>query len=578
MGEEKREGYRVSLRDRSRNGTIVDGVHLTQATTLLEHGSVIEILTGGTRRLAFIFHDHMLERRAVAAALADPGGPFEKYYERRVLGHGAFAYVVLGVEKTTGEQVAIKVIDKKKFAKATSSRQIMDEVNLMRQIDHPNCISIRDVFNTDKNLYIVLELMRGGDLCDHIIEQGKLSEERARPLFLQMCSAVAYLHENGIVHRDLKPENILLSNEKATQIKITDFGVSRCVEESSVMQTLCGTPQFLAPEVLSNHRKASGAGYGKEVDAWSLGAMLYVMLSARNVFDGDSPQAIMAKIRAGVLRYPDNLFGDKSAAVMDLLRRLLTVDPSKRITIQACINHPWITGEPFLPPPTDGTGDDAQPSATVVFDQASEPQSDDTVGDASDAEMEDATTKSVADKRGLVELLRDEPLPPPDSSAARPASPKRARVSPALSAADGTLPKTASLGQSAGPSASTASSLDVPVEADEKTRATTPRLKRKSAPSPGSLRERTDDFDERTRTEMRPTRGRRVAGGGSDSDDSSSERPTRVCKYGRGCYRKAAAHFKQFAHPWWDDKPGISVRKASTEYDVDDDKDGDYVE
>jgi serine/threonine protein kinase len=161
-----------------------------------------------------------------------------------VLGTGNFAVVKFGVERATGKRVAIKIIDKRRFMAQAASRKdkILDEVNILKELDHPNIIRIFDVFDTEKTLYIVLELVTGGDLLEFIMEVRAIPEERARSLFLQMASALAYLHSKGIAHRDLKPENLLLLDKKHDRIKVTDFGLSKVLDEGSYTKTICGTP------------------------------------------------------------------------------------------------------------------------------------------------------------------------------------------------------------------------------------------------------------------------------------------------------------------------------------------------
>lgn len=179
----------------------------------------------------------------------------------------------LCVHRETAQKYALKIIDKKKYAMNSSSRKnaLMDEVNILTKVSHPNIIGIKEVFDTDKSLYIVLELyvhgvilfccvvvvdhkknsVTGGELYDRITSLGRFTEDRARMVFRQIAEAVAYLHSQDIAHRDLKPENILMKSPDSDQVKISDFGLSRIIGEGSFAKTMCGTPQYLAPEILT---------------------------------------------------------------------------------------------------------------------------------------------------------------------------------------------------------------------------------------------------------------------------------------------------------------------------------------
>merc|ERR1712130_778403 len=180
------------------------------------------------------------------------------------------------------------------------------------------------------------ELVSGGELFDLIIQKGMFEEDEARPLFKQMLDVLVYLHGKGIAHRDLKFENILLKDKKYDTIKISDFGLSRIIKEGSFMQTICGTPEYLAPEVLAE----SKTGYSIAVDMWSMGVILYTMVCGQRPFEATGGLSVFQVVKKGIYEWPDDI--QPTPEVKDLVNRLLTVDPEKRITALEATQHPWI--------------------------------------------------------------------------------------------------------------------------------------------------------------------------------------------------------------------------------------------
>eukprot|EP01133_Synstelium_polycarpum_P016778 gene16778-19951_t len=254
----------VFLEDTSTNGTFVNNELIGKGSKILiNNGCEISIIPKkGTERISYIYQDCVEERNEI-----EQGGPQPFYDLREVIGSGNFATVRMAVHKETGLKYALKVIDKKKMS-MTSKRKdaLMDEVNVLTKVKHTNIISIKEVFETNKTLYLVLELVTGGELFDRIIAEKKFTEPVCRYILRQICNAVLYLHQQGIAHRDLKPENILLESPDSFVIKISDFGLSRVLDEGTNMKTMCGTPQYVAPEILT---KGEREGYGKSVDLWN---------------------------------------------------------------------------------------------------------------------------------------------------------------------------------------------------------------------------------------------------------------------------------------------------------------------
>jgi len=263
-----------------------------------------------------------------------------KFYDiKDKLGTGSFATVKRATRKADGKQFAIKVIKKAKLNEA-ELEVVHDEVEIMHKIQHKHCVKLYEIFETSKRIYMVMELLTGGELFERIIKKGSYSEREASDLMRDLGSAMEYLHSIGIVHRDLKPENLIyLTQDEDSLIKITDFGLAkvRSKDTPATMTTACGTPGYVAPEVLKNEP------YGKEVDMWSLGVILYILLCGFPPFYHEKTAALYKQIKKGQFSFPDPYWTDISSGAKDLVNGLLTVDPQKRLTAKDLLKHPWIT-------------------------------------------------------------------------------------------------------------------------------------------------------------------------------------------------------------------------------------------
>jgi len=263
----------------------------------------------------------------------------KKYYDlKETIGSGSFATVKLGIHKKTGERFAVKVIDKS--AIKDSEDTLRNEIDILKSIEHPNIIALKEIFDSKSKLYLVMELVSGGELFDRIVEKGSYTEKDASILIKKVVDAVSYLHGKGIVHRDLKPENLLYNDADGREIKIADFGLAKIAGDSSpMMSTTCGTPGYVAPEVLKNE------GYDKSVDLWSVGVILYILLCGFPPFYEESTPALFEQIMKGHFDFPDPYWTNISASAKDLVRNLICVDVKKRYIAEQCLVHPWITGE-----------------------------------------------------------------------------------------------------------------------------------------------------------------------------------------------------------------------------------------
>ncbi|CAN6463262.1 unnamed protein product [Victoria cruziana] len=257
---------------------------------------------------------------------------FGKYELGRLLGHGAFAKVYHAREMNSGKSVAIKVMNKSKIVSGGFVSHIKREISIMRRLRHPNIVRPFEVLASKTKIYFVMELVKGGPLFDKLA-MGRLKEDVARRYFQQLISAVRVCHSRGVFHRDLKPENLLL--DEADNIKVSDFGlsaVSEQVRHDGLFHTLCGTPAYVAPEVLANK------GYdARKVDIWSCGVILFVMVAGYLPFNDRNLMNMYRKIYKGEFSCPRWM----SSELRWLVHRLLETDTERRITIDEIIRDPW---------------------------------------------------------------------------------------------------------------------------------------------------------------------------------------------------------------------------------------------
>ena len=261
----------------------------------------------------------------------------QDYEVRDLLGEGTAGSVRRAIHRQTGEARAVKVIriQKRPFSTALPGAlaDVQAEAKILQGLSHPYIVKLDDFYVADSAVYLVMELLAGGDLFDRIVQKGRYTETESRHVMRRVLAAIHYLHEmQNVVHRDLKPENILLvARNNDVQVKLTDFGLAKTVNDEGC-KTFCGTPQYFAPEVLRRQHTVKGRGrYGKPADMWSLGVILYVLLSGTQPFeDGQT------------LDFPDEFWSDVSQSAMDLVRLLLQPEPANRWTVLQACEHEWI--------------------------------------------------------------------------------------------------------------------------------------------------------------------------------------------------------------------------------------------
>jgi calcium-dependent protein kinase len=239
------------------------------------------------------------------------------------------------VHRESSAQRAVKVL-RKSHMDEDEKRMLFNEINILKEIDHPNIVKMYEFFEDEKRYYLVTEICKGGELFDEILQRGKFSERDGAVLMKQVLSCINYCHQNNIVHRDLKPENILLEqNKEFDAIKIIDFGTPLVYDPNKNLDEKLGTPYYIAPEVLNKN-------YNSKCDIWSCGVISYILLSGMPPFNGQSDQEIMKKVRAGSFSFDDKVWNNISDNCKDFITKLLTYKQEERPTAAEALQHPWI--------------------------------------------------------------------------------------------------------------------------------------------------------------------------------------------------------------------------------------------
>jgi serine/threonine protein kinase/endonuclease/exonuclease/phosphatase family metal-dependent hydrolase len=270
---------------------------------------------------------------------------FKKYELGKVLGTGAFSEVKLAINKQTKEKFAVKIIDK---SKCKGNENMIDtEISILSKVHHENIVRLYDLYQIDNKIYLIMELVTGGELFDDIVRRGKYTESDAAKIVQKILLAIDYLHGMGIAHRDLKPENLLLSDKsKNGKVMISDFGLSKIFNDEEVMKTACGTPGYVAPEVLKRQ------GYGKEVDLWSIGVITYILLCGYPPFYDQNNVELYKQILACRYEFEKPWWDNISEDAKGFIRKLLVLDPAKRYTAKQAVMHPFIVLNCGPPPNT----------------------------------------------------------------------------------------------------------------------------------------------------------------------------------------------------------------------------------
>ncbi|CAF2741843.1 unnamed protein product [Rotaria sp. Silwood2] len=253
------------------------------------------------------------------------------YILQKTLGKGQTGLVKLGVHYVTGEKVAIKIVNREALSESVLLK-VEREIAIMKLIEHPHVLRLYDVYESRKYLYLILEHVAGGELFDYLVRKSRLTPKEARKFFRQIISALDFCHCHMVCHRDLKPENLLLDDKM--NIRVADFGMASLQVEGGFLETSCGSPHYACPEVIKGEKYD-----GRKADVWSCGVILYALLVGALPFDDDNLRQLLEKVKKGIFHIPHFVPAD----CQQLLRGMVEVDPSKRLTLEDVSRHPWVT-------------------------------------------------------------------------------------------------------------------------------------------------------------------------------------------------------------------------------------------
>ncbi|XP_038561441.1 serine/threonine-protein kinase BRSK2 isoform X2 [Micropterus salmoides] len=261
------------------------------------------------------------------------------YRLEKTLGKGQTGLVKLGVHCVTCQKVAIKIVNREKLSESVLMK-VEREIAILKLIEHPHVLKLHDVYENKKYLYLVLEHVSGGELFDYLVKKGRLTPKEARKFFRQIMSALDFCHSHSICHRDLKPENLLL--DEKNNIRIADFGMASLQVGDSLLETSCGSPHYACPEVIRGEKYD-----GRKADVWSCGVILFALLVGALPFDDDNLRNLLEKVKLGVFHMPHFIPPD----CQNLLRGMIEVDASKRLTLELIQKHTWYIGGKNEPEP-----------------------------------------------------------------------------------------------------------------------------------------------------------------------------------------------------------------------------------
>lgn len=375
----------LNIVDKSRNGTFINGSRLVKKDKILKNGDRLVLGKSCSFLFKYIFEDDernvsieqpksdsVFEKPKVGFSNSQstlrrltrprPQSVFDNYVVGKELGVGHYATVKEGINKKTEQIVAIKIFHPQLNDDQKKNKQFKEETDILMRVKHSNIVKLLDsyvetVSKSQIQKYLVLEKIDDGELFDRILRKTSLRQDETKALFKQILTGLQYLHGMNIIHRDIKPENILLNITKRSdpkelqkgpwdadeidiQVKIADFGLAKFTGEMQFTNTLCGTPSYVAPEVL---RKTD---YSSKVDMWSAGVLLYVCLCGFPPFsDTLGPPSLKEQIAQGIFAFYSPYWDEIDDSVLHLISHLLVVNPTNRYTVEDTIRHPWFDSD-----------------------------------------------------------------------------------------------------------------------------------------------------------------------------------------------------------------------------------------
>ncbi|XP_036717104.1 serine/threonine-protein kinase BRSK2 isoform X1 [Balaenoptera musculus] len=261
------------------------------------------------------------------------------YRLEKTLGKGQTGLVKLGIHCVTCQKVAVKIVNREKLSESVLMK-VEREIAILKLIEHPHVLKLHDVYENKKYLYLVLEHVSGGELFDYLVKKGRLTPKEARKFFRQIISALDFCHSHSICHRDLKPENLLL--DEKNNIRVADFGMASLQVGDSLLETSCGSPHYACPEVIRGEKYD-----GRKADVWSCGVILFALLVGALPFDDDNLRQLLEKVKRGVFHMPHFIPPD----CQSLLRGMIEVDATRRLTLEHIQKHIWYIGGKNEPEP-----------------------------------------------------------------------------------------------------------------------------------------------------------------------------------------------------------------------------------
>lgn len=345
------------IQDTSTNGTYLNHNRLVKGSNyILNQGDEIAVGVGVPRdviKFVVLFSDQFNPAKTSSnnnSVIADQGIFKDFIIKNEAIGQGAFATVKKAIERKTGDSYAVKIINRRKALNTGGGAMfgVERELEILRKLDHPNIVKLKSFYEDMDNYYIVMELVPGGDLMDFVAANGAIGEEATQVITKQILEGVAYVHKLGISHRDLKPDNILIMQDDPILVKISDFGLAKISDTTTFMKTFCGTLAYVAPEVITGKEDSLAASnpgrpnYSSLVDIWSLGCLVYVLLTSHLPFNGKTQNQMFLKIKKG--EYHESPLNSYriSQDGRDFLSVCLQVDPSRRMTAEQCLKHKWL--------------------------------------------------------------------------------------------------------------------------------------------------------------------------------------------------------------------------------------------